>query len=336
MNKFIVILRLVIIVTSCLFSFISYAGCNFKPGHSRYDYSYSIDSTIASLSVARNQQPNTKLGPEITIPAGNVVEFRCNPVMNYAMIKYGMPMTESLYSGIYNTNIPGIGIKVWVSGFLQVVHNNPGQYGYGSGHYIEGNIVAMKAQFYVTGPIGDEADALDLNLTIEAWENTTNNTTVGGLEWSRLTITGHVPVTVKSCETPDILVDLKKHSKLDFTTVGSTSAATPFNFEIKKCSKDMAAVKYTFKPAAGINLVNPGASNQHVTLRTGSTASGVGVQVLYANDTLVPFNTAVKYTGYNASLGGDYVIPMKARFIRTGEVTPGTAESAVEFTMAYE
>ncbi|AKL11851.1 TPA: type 1 fimbrial protein [Kluyvera intermedia] len=249
-------------------------------------------------------------------------------------------MTESPYPGIYNTNISGIGIMVWTEVYPPniVVKNNLGSYhhGFGDGFFEAAQHFLIKAQLYVTGPIGDEADALDLNFTIEGWNNTTRNSTEGGVEWSRLTITGHVPVTVKSCETPDILVDLKKHSKPDFTTVGSTSAATPFNFEIKKCSKDMAAVKYTFKPAAGINLVNPGASNQHVTLRTGSTASGVGVQVLYANDTLVPFNTAVKYTGYNASLGGDYVIPMKARFIRTGEVTPGTAESAVEFTMAYE
>lgn len=74
----------------------------------------------------------------------------------------------------------------------------------------------------------------------------------------------------------------------------------------------------------------------NLSLRTGSTASGVGVQVLNANDTQVTFNNPITYTGYSASLGGDYVIPMKARYIRTGDVAPGTANSAVEFTMAYE
>ena len=156
------------------------------------------------------------------------------------------------------------------------------------------------------------------------------------MKTAEIKITSNIPLTVKSCETPDISVDLKKHSRSDFPSVGSTSSATPFNFEIKKCSKSMTAVKYTFKPAAGINLVNSGASVQHITLRSGSTASGVGVQVLYANDILVPFNSAQIYGGYSPSLGGDYVIPMKARYIRTGEVSPGSANSAVEFTMSYE
>lgn len=102
----------------------------------------------------------------------------------------------------------------------------------------------------------------------------------------------------------------------------------------------MTAVKFTFKPAAGITLVNSGTAAQHLSLKSGSTASGVGVQVLYQDGTLIPFNTASDITlssGYNATTGGSFTVPMKARYIQTAStVAGGTANSAVEFTMTYE
>lgn len=314
-------------------SFITNAGCWFTGGGS-YNTSYTIN--IASLSVSSNQQPNTTLGPVMTIPQGSQAYFACNSAPVNMMTKFSETLTESTYPGIYQTNVEGIGIKVWVGSSSNIVGNNLSTYVYWPASS-SGSFVFDKTyiQFYVIGPVSQDDGPLRLNLTVEGWINNSVSTT-GGMKTAEIKITSDIPLIIKSCETPDISVDLKKHSKSDFSSVGSTSTDTPFNFEIKKCSKDMTAVKYSFKPAAGINLVNSGGSDQHITLRSGSTASGVGIQVLYDNDTLVPFNSAVKYIGYNSSLGGDYVIPMKARYIRTGEVSPGSANSAVEFTMSYE
>ncbi|AKL13881.1 TPA: type 1 fimbrial protein [Kluyvera intermedia] len=314
-------------------SFICNAGCWYTFGNT-HNYSYTVN--ITSLSVASNQQPNTPLGPVMSIPQGGQTFFACHSAPVNMMTKFSETLTESAYPGIYKTNVAGIGIKVWVESSSNVVGNNLSVYGKwptsSFGSFVFGKTYA---QFYVIDVVSKDDGPLMLDFTVEGWINNTVSTS-GGIKTADIKFTSDIPVTVKSCETPDISVDLKKHSKSDFASVGSTSAATPFNFAIKKCSKDMAAVKYTFKPAAGINLVNSGGSDQYITLRSGSTASGVGIQVLYANDTLVPFNSAVKYTGYNPSLGGDYVIPMKARYIRTGEVSPGSANSAVEFMMSYE
>lgn len=326
-------LKLSLFLGLMVLSFISNAGCWFTYG-GIYNYTYTVNT--ASLSVASNQQPNTTLGSVMTIPQGGQIFFSCHSAPVNMMTKFAETMEESAYPGIYKTNVEGIGIKVWVGGSSNVVGNDLSRYIYWPTAN-KGSFVFDKtyAQFYVIGPVSQGDGPLMLDFTVEGWINNTVSTS-GGIKTADIKFTSDIPVTVKSCETPDISVDLKKHSRSDFPSVGSTSSATPFNFEIKKCSKSMTAVKYTFKPAAGINLVNSGGSDQHITLRSGSTASGVGIQVLYANDTLVPFNSAVKYTGYNPSLGGDYVIPMKARYIRTGEVSPGSANSAVEFTMSYE
>ncbi len=96
-------------------------------------------------------------------------------------------------------------------------------------------------------------------------------------------------------------------------------------------------MNYAFKPAAGITLENSGSVNQYLTLSSDSDATGVGVQVLYDDGTIVPFNSKIKYTGYSSTTGGSYTIPMKARYIKTAStMTGGKANSALEFTMSYE
>ncbi|MGK9176074.1 type 1 fimbrial protein, partial [Yokenella regensburgei] len=114
------------------------------------------------------------------------------------------------------------------------------------------------------------------------------------------------------------------------------STPVSFNFEINNCDPGLNSVSYTFKPASGITLQGSG-NNQYLTLDSSSTASGVGVQLL-KNDgiTAVPFNVKTAFTGYVKATGGSYTIPMKARYVRTGTISAGTANSAAEFVMTYE
>jgi hypothetical protein len=70
---------------------------------------------------------------------------------------------------------------------------------------------------------------------VEGWINNSVSTT-GGMKTAEIKITSDIPLIIKSCETPDISVDLKKHSKSDFPPVPPHRL-----IEIKKCSKDMTA-----------------------------------------------------------------------------------------------
>jgi major type 1 subunit fimbrin (pilin) len=195
-------------------------------------------------------------------------------------------------------------------------------------------IKKVYVQFYITGAVTPGNVAFN-SPTLAALIGPNYLSETDAVTFSNLTITGSVPVTVLACETPDITVNLKKHNSTEFPSVGSTSPTTDFNFTIKNCPKKLNSIHYTFKPASGITLKGSG-TGQYLTLDSDSSASGVGVQMLYENGTHVPFNTKTKYTGYNTSTGGSYTIPMKARYIRTGAISPGTANSAVEFTMSYE
>lgn len=305
------------------------------------NYSYNIPSTAFTL--ARDFKPGTAITSVFSVPQGPTAWVACDAVgMN--MLKLETTLEESDYPGIYKTNVPGIGIKIWDDwstysspsfGMVLVTLSKDLQYWYNwrTATAVDNVITFIKFQFYAIGPIAAGNVQLEIP-TVSAWSNTTVSE-VGAVKYGTLNITGGFPVTVRSCKTPDISVNLGKHSNSDFPAVNSTSAATPFNFVINDCDPNMNSVSYTFAPATGISINGSGAY-ESLTLDSASSASGVGIQVLYNNDTLVPFNSKITYTGYNKTTGGSYTIPMKARYIRTGAVTAGTANSAVEFIMTYE
>lgn len=77
-------------------------------------------------------------------------------------------------------------------------------------------------------------------------------------------------------------------------------------------------------------------SKSVVALDGGSTASGVGVQLLDGSGNTMPFATQKIFTGYNKASGGSYTIPLQARYYRTGNVSPGTANTAMTVTINYQ
>ena len=305
------------------------AGCS----SSLYNYSATIPAT--SISVPMNKTPGP-IGNVISLPAGQSVTVSCSGGGNfYTMLRLGTPLTPSSYSAdIYETNVPGIGVKFWddFSGTVIIGNDLSNWYFQGASSWHGGNwLTNVKMQFYIIGPVTPGTVNL-AGLSVESWLNN-SLTTSGGANYNRLNIQGLVPVTVAACETPDITVKLNSHASSEFPTVGSTSSEVPFNFEMKNCDAGINTINYTFTPGPGINIEGTGTS-QALSLSSDSTASGLGIQMLYKNGDLVPLKTKTKFTGYSGA--GDYTIPMKARYIRTGNIQGGTANSSVEFTMTYE
>lgn len=327
------ITRIVIALGLLSCSSMSWAGCYVSGGV----YSYSATLPTQSFAVPQNTPVGTAVGNVMSVGRGSGRSISCSGGASYTHLIFGTALTPSDSSDIYKTNIEGIGIKVWndFSGTVVVANTIKRWYLITSASSYSGNawLTNIKAQYYVIGPVAAGNVSVS-NLVVDAWANTAT-TTSGGALYNRLTMNGTATVNVAACETPDITVNLQKHDRAGFPNVGSTSATTPFTFKLNNCDTGMTSVSYTFKPASGITL-NGSGTGQYLSLDDSSTASGVGVQVLYENGTNVPFNTKTAFTGYNKTTGGDYTIPMKARYIRTGDISGGTANSAVEFTMSYE
>jgi len=126
-----------------------------------------------------------------------------------------------------------------------------------------------------------------------------------------------------TCSTPSV-VNHTLH-------VGSVGPAYDFSIDINNCPSWMRSVRYKLmaaQPGGGETVP----SNSTLPLLTGSTASGVGVQIRNQNDTLHPFNVW-QGVGYNHATGGNYSV----RIIRTAaNAQPGKVEAAIIFHMEYK
>ena len=327
----------------------SWAGCSIQ----YYSSATTRNVTLPDISVPATAAVGDLLAT-IDVPDSANTWIYCS-APSWGAVRYGTSRAAktggTLPADVYEVKTTGnvdsgIGVKVTYS--LYGVGPATPEGSWSSTQWVTGassinvSISGVKILLYKTGTI-TPGELQFPNNFIEGWISTSQYSfsTYSAVLFNIINISNSPKVKIPSCETPNLTVNLGKHAKADFGGIGATSSETPFDFVLNNCSPGMTAVKFTFKPAAGITLVNSGTAAQHLSLKSDSTASGVGVQVLYQDGTLIPFNTAnsipLGSTDYNASTGGTFKVPMKARYIQTAStVSGGTANSAVEFTMTYE
>ncbi|HAU8266429.1 TPA: hypothetical protein I8287_004133 [Kluyvera intermedia] len=324
------------VVGLCALSGQGWAGCSIVNGSA----ATAREVTIGTLSVPPGATVGTLL-KTVNVPDTPQTVINCSSSA-YIRFQYGYDTGRSAITGpgipegVVSSGMEGIGVKVSLSYFsvrYVKLPNEPGILALIAGGFGFWSGQGFKIEFYKTGDISPGELLFPKNF-VEVWLSTSPTDTANGrgVLYSTLNISGTPEVKVPGCVTPSLTVSLGKHAKSGFSGIGSTSASTPFTFAINNCDAGLNAVKYTFKPATGITLEDSGLATQHLTVKSGpGTASGIGVQVLYNNDTLVPFNTAI------STMTSSHTIPMKARYIQTASaISAGEANSALEFTMTYQ
>jgi type 1 fimbria pilin len=118
-------------------------------------------------------------------------------------------------------------------------------------------------------------------------------------------------------------------------SVGSTTGDTGFNISIN-CPSPVS-VSMTMTDAA--NPTNVGST---LSLNPASTAKGVGYQIVYNGGVIsygpdsAVFQNVNQFNVGVSSIVGALIIPFTARYVRTGPITPGTADANATFTMSYQ
>lgn len=158
-----------------------------------------------------------------------------------------------------------------------------------------------------------------------------------------------VSITVLTCQTPDVDIDMGTQTPLDFPGLGTPSnKVKSFQLAFNNCPAGTAdtidksnlsglihSVTYRIDPISPDRLVS-GYSNV-VALDTGTAqAGGVGLQLYDANGAVVPLGTSIALGGFDGTKLGSYSVPMKARYFRTGSITPGTANATMQVTVLYQ
>ncbi|MEM5437732.1 fimbrial protein [Paraburkholderia diazotrophica] len=188
-----------------------------------------------------------------------------------------------------------------------------------------------------------------LTMTLVKLQQTLNNPTLPSGKYMDVTINGLLASTVSlgypvqiisqtcSVTTPSIQVNLGSVPSKLFTSVGTGSTAANFNITADCSGLPSTNLGITFTDAA-----NPSNQTNTLPLSSTSTASGVGIQIMY-NGTAVSYgpDSSVKGTTNQIMIGqvnGTMVtIPLAARYVQTASsVHGGTANGTATFTMSYQ
>lgn len=240
---------------------------------------------------------------------------------------------------IYATGVDGLGIilsgRAYINGcgwaaFQALIQLWKGDACNTAGTVTNGG--QLRAMFVKTGPVATGTVA---RLTIATAASVSNEAGGGMVSNTSLEIqfvTMPVLLMAQTCTTPDVSVSLGSPQASVFTGKGSSSQLVGFDISLNGCPAGMSAIHYQ------IDAVTPlvDAANAVISLDANSSATGVGVQVLDGNGNPAVLGTRLPFAGYNSATGGNFKIPLRARYRQTGNnVTPGSANTAVTFTMNY-
>jgi major type 1 subunit fimbrin (pilin) len=274
-----------------------------------------------------------------------------------------IPSAPTAYSRSYNgvafpvyaTNVPGVGMAL--GGFIYSGGQTFGPLEFPHlGYQWNQNGSAINNGGQLIGSlvkIGDITPGVVSGQIAQAfsWESATKQTPVGNLYPAAGVIDFNmtpVIITVLTCQTPDVTVDMGTHSSTEFPGVGAPSArSTTFNLSFNNCPAGIAdsvdhtnlsglihSVQYRIDPISPDRLV--ASFSNVVALDTGAQqAGGIGIQLYDSTGAVFPLSTFRPLTGFNGTLASSYSVSMRASYFRTGVISPGTGNATMLMTVNY-
>ncbi|SAK74857.1 fimbria subunit protein [Caballeronia fortuita] len=245
-------------------------------------------------------------------------------------------LANSAVAGVSATGTAGIGIRVIDVTFNdQVVSGTTGTVDFGplvattsaysQVYTFTFQLVKTAAQVIYSGPVY-------LTNFYSMWVHDVPRNTTSGLLASASTSS---TITASACTvtTPNVTVTLPT---LPATMLASNSTAgkTPFNLNLD-CQPG-SSVHVTFTDSTA-----PSNTSSNLSLASGSTASGVVVQLLNSQDVPVRYGRASALPGnmnqwFVGASKGLTTIPLSARYLATGTVIAGVVNALATFTMSYQ
>ena len=152
---------------------------------------------------------------------------------------------------------------------------------------------------------------------------------------STITISGYVRdnACAVAGESKDFTVDLMDNAAKQFNTIGATTPVVPFRIVLSPCGSSVTAVKIGFVGIA--DSIN----TDLLKLDGGATsAAGMGVQILDAQQTMLPLNaTSATIPWTTLTPGQTNTLNFYARLMATQlPITPGHVNATATFTLEFQ
>ncbi|ELW2862239.1 fimbrial protein [Salmonella enterica] len=230
-------------------------------------------------------------------------------------------------NGVYNTNLPGVGLRLTGSQTGKVLPFDT-SYGYSpSWVWVSIPGEGIKGELIKTGNI--TSGTLTNGVLARA-------SIVNQFYFANVTLNGASTVSAAACTvtTDSVEVSLDKHDRAKFTGVGSTTAWKAFDIGLD-CSTS-ARINVRIDPASGAVAGRTDVMNLDGGGGDGS-ASGIGVQLWFRPNggSAVKFGQETYY--WTSAYGGRETVQLQARYYQTTQsITAGKANATATFTLTYK
>lgn len=242
--------------------------------------------------------------------------------------------TSVSQSGVYNTTIPGIGFRAaWVNStnvtfsdgsIITPWHIGSSRVTQRDGEYLI--TLSASIQFIVTGAI--KSGLIDTRRFVADWKY--DNLIIGKLRFSSVVV--NVEANACSLVEKNITVPLKDMLVSDFSA-GLSPVASDDRFKIvlDNCAP---GVKVDYQlTSSGSTGVSRNGSVLDIASGAGA-ASGVGLEILDRQNAIVTFDT--HYTAVSNTTQGERIeVPLKARYVQTGDIKAGKVNAIATFEIYY-
>lgn len=292
------------------------AGCFYDGGSQ-----WNLVISLGNMTVQRDAPIGTIIATTLVTNSDKSASCTANSA-RYRTLTYNGGMVSSV-PGVYNTNLPGVGIQLPDTLFSNPASIWPGfSSGYAASHHqVIVNIIK-------TG------DITPGELSIGEIANEKFDGVVAGTYLTTEIISmgagNRVSQLACSIGNANIQVPLEDVMADTFTAAGTTAKPRNFNLDLNcdagaRVNAMLTGVQNSDTSTAGV-LQLTGAGSAGV-------ASGVGVQILYNNAPLALNNNMVLKT----SAGGQETFPFTAQYYQTKDsVTAGSANAIATLNLTYQ
>lgn len=297
-----------------------------------------VNFKVPQLMVPRDAEPGTVLYTSEETSTSITVSCDADGDI-YQGYYYGLlpddARPDNPLEGVYETNVPGIGfraawanntdatlteeylIKLWHLGSSKVLKSDVS-------YPIKLHAIA---QFVTTGSVYSGGGVVHTASLAADWKY--DDRVVGQLRFSDFSVW----VQSNSCDVVEknITVPLSTIIASEFTNnVSKVVSDDSFKIQLNNCDAGIK-VDYQFTTAGSTGVTSGNILN---IAKGGNAAEGVGIQIMDNNDNVLQFDksyTAVAQTTKDQSV----TIPLKARYIRTGDVKAGQVDAVATFAVYY-
>jgi len=288
-----------------------------------------------TLIVSSDAKPGTVIYTESH--ASGAIKIDCTSLaeiwQGYNDITSADERTDNPLQGVYQTNVPGIGVRAaWANettptfnadALIRPWHRDMSPVKTEDGYYTFTLNAAL--QVVVTGPVN--AGTMYIGKFNADWKY--DDMSVASVRFNSSVV--DVEYTTCNLVEKNITVTLQDLNVSEFTdTVSKVVSDDRFKLQIDNCDAGRK-IDYKFTTTGSTGVTN----GNILAIASGEgAAQGVGIQILNSNNAVLQFDqeyTAVSQTNAGQSIA----IPLKARYIKTGTVKGGQVNAAATFEVYY-